>query len=163
MGWHTLAVWNDRAVSCKRSPTIFICRDMRLCFLKFFLYCPYASVKLESLKEHGECPKRRRPSSSSPFFILLSDVCWGCEASSINLADNRSFLAVSTGLKTSDRSCDLFAWVRLDRRLLPISLGYVGLAQRQCTLYIEWIILQWRHVVGCLFGGKPVRGLNMFR
>ena len=45
--------------------------------------------------------------------------------SSINLADNRSFLARSAGPKTMDRSIDLFPLFRLDLRPLAMPLDCV--------------------------------------
>ena len=59
--------------------------------------------------------------------MYSSGLGWGFEASPIILADNRSFLAISAGPKTCDRSFDLFALFRLDLRPLAMPLEYVDL------------------------------------
>lgn len=59
--------------------------------------------------------------------MSLSEFGWDFEASPIILADNRPFLAISTGPKTLDRSFDLFALFRLDLRPLAMTLESVDL------------------------------------
>ena len=66
--------------------------------------------------------------------MSLSGFGWDFEASPIILADSRSFLAISTGPKTLDRSFDLFALFRLDLRPLAMTLERVAL-DNQSRIY----------------------------